>query len=57
MKTNDTFLTSREVATLFGIHINTVKRLEIPYVRITNRGDRRYHPHDIEKYIQERIIR
>jgi excisionase family DNA binding protein len=50
-------LTPMEVAKYLGIHVNTVKRIpacELPYMRVTNRGDRRYHPEDVQAYIDQR---
>lgn len=49
-------LTASEVATLLHVHVNTVKRLgdrgEIPFFRVSRRGDRRYRMADVQAYLQ-----
>ncbi len=53
-------LTVREVCAHLGVHPNTVKRIparELPYMRVTNRGDRRYHPEDVQSYIDRRTVK
>jgi excisionase family DNA binding protein len=49
-------LTGREVAAMLHLHQNTVKRIgdrgELPFVRVTSRGDRRYHPADVSAYLE-----
>jgi excisionase family DNA binding protein len=52
-------LTAREVARHLGVHYNTVKRLparELPFFRVTERGDRRYEIEDVERYIAKRKV-
>lgn len=49
----------RQVANILGVHIKTVKRLppiELPYYRMSKRGDRRYRKEDIDKFLQSRLI-
>ena len=51
-------LSVREVARHLGVHPNTVKRIparELPFFRVTRRGDRRYRLEDVEHYIQARM--
>ena len=53
-------LTVREVCAYLGVHPNTVKRIpacELPYMRIGSRGDRRYHPDDLQAYIDRRTVK
>jgi DNA-binding transcriptional MerR regulator len=53
-------LTVREVARHLGVHPNTVKRIspsDLPYMRVTSRGDRRYHPDDVQAYIDRRTVK
>lgn len=53
-------LTAREVSRHLGVHVNTVKRIparELPYFRVTRRGDRRYEIEDVERYIDKRRAR
>lgn len=43
-----------------GLHNNTVKRIapsELPFVRIRDRGDRRYRVSDVDAYIESRMVR
>jgi len=51
-------LTVREVADLLRLHKNTVDRMllrgELPYFRVTPRGDKRLRPEDIEAFLAER---
>jgi excisionase family DNA binding protein len=49
-----------EVAIRLGVHENTVKRIHpehLPYWRVGNRGDRRYDPDDVDRYITVRTVR
>lgn len=49
-------MTAREVADALHVHVNTVKRLDsrdLPFVRVVKRGDRRYRPEDVERYLRE----
>jgi len=54
MDTN-TMLTTREVAQLLNVHINTVRRWSnrriLMVYRIGSRGDRRFKRRDIEKFL------
>jgi hypothetical protein len=48
--------TPSQVARFLGVHVNTVKRIpstDLPFFRVTARGDRRYRWPDIHDY--ERI--
>lgn len=50
-------LTPVEAAVRLGVHVNTVKRKppsELPYWTINARGDRRYDPDVVERYVLER---
>jgi hypothetical protein len=54
------WLTATQVATLLNIHVNTLKRIpydNLPYIRVSTRGDRRYNISDIEQFIQSEGIR
>ncbi len=48
-------LTVREVARLLHVHENTVRRWSnnsiLPFLRIGQRGDRRYHKDDIDNFM------
>ena len=50
-------LTVREVASLLGIHVNTVRRWsdegKLHAFRITNRGDRRFTREEISRFLAE----
>jgi hypothetical protein len=53
-------LSAREVSRHLGVHPNTVKRIsayELPYFRVTRRGDRRYLLEHVERYIAKRIVK
>jgi hypothetical protein len=53
------FLTPREVAKTLGIHVNSLKRIppsDLPYIRMFNRGDRRYRSVDVRAYIEGRMV-
>jgi excisionase family DNA binding protein len=53
------WLTAVEAAELLGIHVNTLKRLppeDLPFFRVTTRGDRRYRLTDIDDYIEARMV-
>lgn len=53
-------MTPQQVARKLGVHVNTVKRLppeELPYFRVTTRGDRRYRPEDVDAFIERRMVR
>lgn len=56
----DSLLSNREVAAALGIHPNTLKRLadqgRIAYYRITERGDRRYDPDDVARFMASRRV-
>lgn len=46
-------------AKYMGIHVNTLKRIppeELPYYSILGKGDRRYHPDDVEAYLQRHRV-
>ena len=48
------YLSVRQLAALLSVHPNTLKRIpanELPYVRLGRRGDRRYDPDDVAKYL------
>ena len=50
-------MTAKEVAALLHVHLNTIKRLprtDLPFIRITPRGDRRYRTEDVDYYINSR---
>lgn len=47
----------KEVADILGLHPSTVKRIppsELPYYRVTKRGDRRYRKEDVLAYLASR---
>lgn len=47
------------VARMLGLAVNTTKRLppgELPYFRVTSRGDRRYRLGDVRAYLAARRI-
>ena len=50
-------LTALEIARLLRVHINTIKRIppsDLPFVRVTPRGDRRYDRRDLEAFLASR---
>lgn len=52
--TDQPLLTAREVAKLLNVHLNTVKRISrdrLPFIRVVERGDRRYLWTDVEAYV------
>lgn len=52
-------LSVKDVANRLGVNVNTVKRIhpkDLPYFRVTNRGDRRYYEADVDKYISIRTV-
>lgn len=54
-----TWLSVRDVGVALGLHRNSVKRLpptDLPYYRITDRGDRRYRRSDVEEYLRRRRV-
>ena len=54
------WLSLRDVADMFGVHRNTIKRTPpslLPYLRIGARGDRRYRRADVEAMIERRMVR
>jgi len=54
------WLSLRDVADMFAVHPNTVKRFPpalLPYLRIGARGDRRYRRSDVEAMIERRMVR
>ena len=59
MSAIDPLLTARDVATLLGVHINTVKRIavgDLPFYRVSKRGDRRYLQDDVNRFLKEREV-
>lgn len=55
----DAMLTASAVAAVLCVHVNTVKHIpprELPYVRVTSRGDRRYRASDLAAYIADRTV-
>ena len=58
MMTNEVgkLLTASEVADMLHLHVNTVKRLgdrgELPFVRVTKRGDRRFRLDDVIDFLR-----
>lgn len=50
----------RGVARALGISVETVYRIEaseLPYVKLTGKGIRRYRPRDVEAYIEAHFVR
>jgi excisionase family DNA binding protein len=49
-------LTATEVAEMLHLHVNTVKRLgdrgELPFFRVTRRGDRRFRYDDVLEFLR-----
>jgi hypothetical protein len=48
-----------QTAETLGVHVNTLKRMppeQLPFFRVTNRGDRRYRWADIHDYIESRMV-
>lgn len=49
-------LSTRDVATLLGVHANTVRRWSdegrLEYFRVCSRGDRRFRRKDIDRFIE-----
>lgn len=50
-------LTASEVADMLHLHVNTVKRLgdrgELPFYRVSKRGDRRFRSADVMRFLTE----
>lgn len=48
-------MTASEVADMLHLHVNTVKRLgdrgELPYFRVSSRGDRRFRLDDVVEFL------
>jgi hypothetical protein len=60
VKTESGWLSVNEAAQALGLHNNTVKRIspcQLPYMRVTDRGDRKYWYEDINAYIERRMVR
>ncbi len=55
---NDRMLTSRQLARLLNVHINTIRRWNnqgmINAYRIGTRGDRRFDRDEIERFLAEK---
>ena len=52
-------MTAKEVSWKLRIHINTVKRIpteELPFFRVSTRGDRRYRSEDVDAYLLAREV-
>jgi len=49
-------MTASEVAAALRLHVNTVKRLgdrgELPFFRVSKRGDRRFRVDDVIAFLQ-----
>jgi excisionase family DNA binding protein len=58
MMTNEVgrLMTASEVADMLHLHVNTVKRLgdrgELPFFRVTSRGDRRFRYEDVIEFLR-----
>ena len=53
-------LTVNEVGLWLGVCVNTVKRIppaDLPFFRVSTRGDRRYRQEDVIRYIARRMVR
>jgi len=53
------WFSATQAADYLGVHTNTLKRIspeQLPYMRVTSRGDRRYRIEDIEGYIDSKMI-
>lgn len=54
------YLSTFQVAQIFNIHVNTLKRIppsELPFLRVCSRGDRRYSVVDIQDFIDRRTAK
>jgi hypothetical protein len=59
-KAESGWLSVGEAARALGLHNNTVKRIppcQLPYMRVTDRGDRKYWYSDVNAYIERRMVR
>lgn len=59
-KSPSDWLSVNETAIMLGLHNNTVKRIPpeyLPFMRVTDRGDRKYRVSDVEAYIERRMVR
>jgi len=57
--TDKQYIGVAKVARLLGVHTQTVKRIEpakLPYFTVGSRGDRRYDPEDVERYIRDNRV-
>lgn len=55
----DAPLRPKEVAAILGLHWQTVKSIPstaLPFVRVNDRGDRRYSRADVEAYLAARRV-
>lgn len=50
-------LTAQQAAAYLGLHVNTLKKLPLVFIRISKRGDRRYRKADLEQFIASREVR
>lgn len=57
MKTDDKLLKIREAADLLGVNPETLRRWDnegkLVAVKVSKRGDRRYKPEDLKRFIEE----
>lgn len=57
MKIDDKLLKIREAADLLGVNPETLRRWDndgkLVAIKVSTRGDRRYKPEDIEKFIEQ----
>lgn len=54
------WLSISEASRALGMHANSIKRIppaELPYMRLGDRGDRKYHRNDIVAFIEKRMVR
>lgn len=49
-------LTIRQAAEILNVHVETLRRWDksgkLKAIRVNERGDRRYHPEDLEKIVK-----
>lgn len=53
-------VTASEAAKILHIHPNTIKRIppsELPFYRVSSRGDRRYEVAVLRQYLRDRSVK
>lgn len=54
-----TWVSASYACRILGIGVKTLKRIppsQLPYLRVNDRGDRKYDTRDLQKWIDDRIV-